>query len=251
MKWWLSGLVLAAAAASAFNVIALRLENLLDPRWPSHGNLVAIALVAIGALTIGGVVLALKRATVVLPLAAIALIIAAGFVPRMFHATAQREAQAAQAAATRALETKVLAEIEMRRRDLEARIAAHRPYEPEEAREFLAFVTGADLTTAGGPDHSARTIPLLQRALETRIVDANAMVKEPRRADLGPEPLFLNFYRRARPAPERPVLARDWKILLLLAANGADLSIPAAAPLVADLRKTATPVFNGLYIELK
>ena len=71
------------------------------------------------------------------------------------------------------------------------------------------------------------------------------------RADRGPEPLFINFYRNVRQAPEQSVLGRDWKILKLLAANGADLSAPGAAPFAADLRKTEVPLHNGLYIDLK
>jgi hypothetical protein len=67
---------------------------------------------------------------------------------------------------------------------------------------------------------------------------------------LGPEPLFIKFYE-VRQAPEQSVLGRDWKILKLLAANGADLSAPDAAPFAADLRKTEVPLYDGLYIDLK
>ena len=65
------------------------------------------------------------------------------------------------------------------------------------------------------------------------------------------QPLFIQLHRFIRQAPDRPVEAREWNLLLLLTSNGAELSLPDAAPVVADLRKTATPVFNGVYYELK
>jgi hypothetical protein len=49
--------------------------------------------------------------------------------------------------------------------------------------------------------------------------------------------------------PDRLVDRIYWRVMKLLAANGADLSLPAAAPLVVDLRKTEKPVFDR-YLEL-
>lgn len=63
--------------------------------------------------------------------------------------------------------------------------------------------------------------------------------------------MFLYFYRtKVRRSPESSIETRDWTILLLLVENGADLSAPSAAPLADDLRKTATPLYGGLYIQL-
>jgi hypothetical protein len=76
-------------------------------------------------------------------------------------------------------------------------------------------------------------------------------VKNRFQAKAPPVPLFIQFHRLIRQVPERPVETREWKILLLFTGNGADLSMPGAEPVVADLRKTATPVFNGVYLELK
>ena len=115
----------------------------------------------------------------------------------------------------------------------------------------MVFVTDADLSTAGGPNRSPQSIALLQRALETKVLDPNTIVKQPLRADRGPEPLFINFYRNVRQVPEQSLLGRDWTILKLLAANGADLTLPDAAPFAADLRKKETPLYGGLYVELK
>jgi len=252
MKWWPTGLLAAAAAASASNVAALTFEHLLDPRWGSEAQrLQAVSLIAIAALGAAGVWLTVRGASVRWAFAAVVLMLAVGFVPRIYDSKLKSEMRAQQTAAIRALEAKVLGEIETRRQDVETRIAAQRPYQGGEARLFMVFVTDADMSRAGGPNHSPQSIALLQRALETKILDPNAIVKEPVRADRGPEPLFINFYRNVRQAPEQSVLGRDWKILKLLAANGADLSAPDAAPFAADLRKTEVPLYGGLYVELK
>jgi hypothetical protein len=47
------------------------------------------------------------------------------------------------------------------------------------------------------------------------------------------------------------LMAVTMLVALLLARSGADLSRQDAAPLAADLRKTATPVYNDQYFELK
>jgi hypothetical protein len=252
MKWWPIGLLVAAAVASALNVAALTLEHLLDPRWGSEArHLRVISLIAIAAFSAGGVWLIVRGVSARWLFGAIVLIVAAGFIPRVYDVRLNAEIQAGQVAAIRALETKVLGEIETRRQDVEARIAAQRPYQGDEARLFLVFVTDADISRAGGPNHSPQSIALLQRALETKILDPNTVMKEPVYVNFGPEPLFIKFYRQARQVPEHSVLGRDWKILKLLAANGADLAAPGAAPFAADLRKTEIPLYNGLYIDLK
>ena len=43
----------------------------------------------------------------------------------------------------RQLEIKLIAELERRTQDVEARIAARRPYTPQESLDFLFFVSGA------------------------------------------------------------------------------------------------------------
>jgi hypothetical protein len=150
-----------------------------------------------------------------------------------------------------AYDARALAQIESRTQDIEARIAERRPYQGEEARLFVVFVIDVDNTTANGKDHSPQSIALMQRALEAKILDPNTIVKQPVRADRGPEPLFLNFYRNVRQRPDQSLLGRDWKILKLLAAHGADITLPEAALFAGDLRKTETPLYGGLYVELK
>jgi hypothetical protein len=252
MKWWPIGLLVAAAVASALNVAALTFEHLLDPRWGSEArHLQAVSLIVIAAFSAGGVWLIVRGASAGWAFAAVVLIAAVGFVPRIYDARLKAEVRASQSAAIRALEARVLAEIETRRQDVETRIAAQRPYQGDEARLFMVFVTDADISSAGGPNHSPQSIALLQRALETKVLDPNTIVKQPLRADRGPEPLSINFYRNVRQVPEQSLLGRDWTILKLLAANGADLTRPDAAPFAADLRKKETPLYGGLYVELK
>jgi hypothetical protein len=252
MKWWLGGLVLVAALASAFNVVSLRLEHLMDPRWRARDIQLYIAQSVIGIATVVGLVLAFKRAAPKpFVFAAAALIVAAGFVPRAIFVCDGSQANSAQAVADRAYEAKLLADLEARKQDVEARIAARRPYTGEEAEEFIELVRHSNLTYMSLADHSAVAVALMQRALQGKVFDPNAPVKNRFKAGAPPLPLFVAFHRMIRQAPERPVEAREWKILLLMTGNGADLSLPVAEPVGSDLRKTATPVFDGLYLELK
>ena len=252
MKWWLGGLVVAAGLASAFNVVSLRLEHLMDPRWGARDTQLYIALIVIAVVTVVGLVLAFKLAA---PkpwvFAAAALIIAAGFVPRAIYAYDQSQANAAQAVANRAYEAKLLADLDARKQDVEARIAARRPYAGEEAEEFIELVRHANLTYMSLPDRSAIAMALMARALQGKVFDPNVPVKNRFKAGAPPLPLFVAFHRTIRQAPERPVETREWKILLLMTGNSADLSLPGADAVAADLRKTATPAFDGLYLELK
>ena len=251
MQWRLGGLLLIAGAASAFNIIWLRLEHLMDPRWHGDSQL-QIALIAIAVVTIAGLVLTFKLAA---PkpwvFAATALIVVAGFVPRAIDAYDESQARAAQRVTDLAYEAKLLADLAERKQDIEARIAARRPYTPDEAEAFIELVRHSNLISRGLADHSAVAMALLQRALQAQVFDTNAPVKNRFQAGAPPLPLFLALYRMIRQVPERPVEARDWKILLLLTGHGADLSLPGAEPVAADLRKTATPVFNGVYLDLK
>ena len=43
----------------------------------------------------------------------------------------------------------------------------------------MVFVTDADISGASGPNHSPQSIALLQRALETKVLDPNTIVKQP------------------------------------------------------------------------
>src|SRR6266540_1995459 len=253
MKWWPPALLLFAAAASAVNVISLVLENLMAPGWSRNEPMVlgALATIVVAALT--GLLLPLKLGAGPARrwlLIATALVVIAGFVPRIVVTGQKQERAAAQDAREREHEAQLKAGIAARKRDVESRIAAAQVYSPDAAAALVSFVHGTGHATRNAETLSADAIAVLQRALEGKLIDPNMIVKDRLRADVGPEPLFVHYHRRIRQAPERSVLARDWRIMLLLA-RGADLSLPAAAPVAADLRKTATPLYGGLYFDLK
>ena len=116
---------------------------------------------------------------------------------------------------------------------------------------FLFFVTGSDLSNRGLGDYSVPALALLLRALQQQVVDPNGRVKGPRLPDVAPEPLFLDYYKAwVRPVRHGPVDAMKWKIMRLLAENGADLTMPEAAYLAEDLRKPERPGISGRWIEL-
>ena len=252
MKWWLGGLLLIAGLASAFNVVSLRLEHLMDPRWGARDIQLYIALIVIGVVAVIGLVAAFKLAAP-LPwvIAAAVLMVAAGYVPRAIYSYDQSQVLAAQAVANRAYEAKLLADLEARKQDVEARIAARRIYTGEEAEAFIELVRHSNLIYMNLPDRSEAARALMERALQGKVFDSNVPVKNRFKAGAPPLPLFIAFHRMIRQVPERTVETREWKILLLMTGNGADLSLPGAEAVVADLRKTATPVFDGLYLELK
>lgn len=182
---------------------------------------------------------------------AIALMVGAALVP---HADDwSRKARRATVIATeqRAYQEKFAADLEARRQDIEKRIAAQRPFTPEEANAFVAFVRRSHLYYVQGPNHMPAALAILRRALEAKILDPNVRVPDFVMAPIGPVPLYLRLHRELRQAPERSVLAEDWNVLLLLIENGADLNVPLAEAVVADLRKTAVPEHGGRYLQLR
>jgi hypothetical protein len=250
MKWWPPALLLLGAAASVCNLFVLFLENLMSPGWSIHEPLALRTLAAIVVMTLAGLVLPLAlgvgRARPWL-LVLTALVVAAGFVPRVVVAEANRERAAEAAQRARESEAKREADIAARQRDVETRIAASRAYSPDEAWAFVNFVMNL-----GYQDAKTRSpaVAALQQALEGKLIDPNAMVKG-RYANDRPEPLFVHYHGWIRQVPERSVMAHHWQIMLLLVRGGADLSVPEAARVAADLRKTATPELGGLYLKLE
>lgn len=230
-----------------------RLADIRTPDGPALGareqNLQWLAFLAVIALT--AVSLFKRGASRRFAIGAIVLVLGVGFVPRIYDMWLKAGVQAEYKSRALSLDASTLVEIEKRHQDVEARIAERRRYQGEEARLFVVFVTDADNSTAGGKDHSPQSIALMKRALEAKVLDPNTIVKQPVRADRPPEPLFLNFYRNVRQTPQQSLRGRDWTILKLLAANGADLTLPGAAAFAADLRKTETPLYGGLYVDLK
>jgi hypothetical protein len=253
MRWGLIAALVIAAAASIFNVILFQLENLLRPMSSAVNSTMLGAIGVILILTIGAIVLVWRvKNSTVWAVVAISLVLVTGLAPRVLDAVEREEAQTIREEEDRRVELKLKSEIEMRKRDVEERIAAQRPYSPAEALGFIEFVDGSDLSYRSLPDYSDVTFGLLQRALEAKIVDPNGMVKGVRPVDVNPEPLFLLYYHAtARPLSRGPVRIRDWKLLQLLVANGADLSAPGSERLVEDLLKTPKPIENvPKYVDL-
>lgn len=246
MRWGSIAALVIAAAISVFNVISFQLDNLLRPTSPLMNSAISGTVGAILILTIGALVLVwwVKKSTAWVVIV-IALVLVAGFVPRVLDVAEKREAQAIRDDDNRRIEIKMNFDIESRKRDVEERISAREPYLPAEALTFVEFVVGSDLRYRSLPDHSDVAFALLQRALEHKIVDPNGLVKGVRPVDVNMEPLFLHFYRvHVRPTTRGPIRIRDFRLLQLLAAYGADLSTPGAERVVEDLRKMPKPIEN-------
>jgi hypothetical protein len=231
-------------------IVASMLAGMMRPSSSLIDNLrLAGAVVAI--VTTVAVLMSLRSVSTRLQVAAIALTLLAGILPSAVEQAIRYQEEQAERAETRTLETRLIADLDARKRDVEARIALRRPYAPQDALDFVTLsVRGTDLSYRSGADRSDAALAILQRALEGKLVDPNAMVKGPRPVDTAPEPLFIHFYKAWVPRkPDRLVDALSWRAMKLLAANGADLSLPEAVPLVEDLRKTEKPAF-GRYFEL-
>ncbi len=254
MKWVSAVLLVIAALVAGASLLVLKIGNMMTPGAGPDGGLMFAALGAIVVSAAAGIVLAFRLRPAVsaaTTAAAIALMAGAAFVPHAADRSRKAERAASIAADQRAQQVKFLADLGAREQDIEARIAARRPYTPEDALAFLAFVRRSNLYYINGPDHMPVAMALLQRALEAKILDPNVRVPDFVMAPIGPVPLYLRLHRELRQRPDDSVRAQDWNILLLLIANGADLSVPRAEPVEADLRKTAVPEFKGLYLQLK
>jgi hypothetical protein len=249
-KWSLSAVLLLAAVASAFSAIALKFENMMRHDFAPYDAVLLATLGAIAALTVAGLALARGRDANSARrrlLAFTALVIAAGAAPRMILAL---ERGVEQARTERTEQAKDAAELAERKADIEARIAAGTSYSPDEAMRFVKYVEESGHPPYNSAAVMAGAFALLDRALSGKVIDPNMIVKDRLRADLGPEPLFIHYHRWIRQDPRRTVRAWDWRVMVRLARN-ADLSTPEAARAAADLRKTAMPLHDGLYFELK
>lgn len=250
MRWiWLTALTVVAIA-SGVNLFLTLVGHILSPT----GDLdtwVAQAFGLMLALYVGAAVLALKSSARPLSrvLIALAIVVIAGvsFVPEHLYQRQRQASRDAQDAENRAFEATYIAGLDTRRHDIEARIAERRPYAGQEALSFVSFVSGANLRYRALGDHSATALALLERALAGKIVDPNAMVRGPTRADTSDEPLFVQFSKfyirsttHGKGPPER-FKRIDWDIQALLVKYGADLTLPEAAGVADDIQRTAVP----------
>ncbi len=255
MKWVMTVVLLLAAAASVFSAILVFLGNIMTPGAARLDRMVLIAVIAIVPITIGALLLAFKfhRAAAGRWLAAAAvLVVAIGLVPQIADWQWKAERAAAQKEEHLRYHARFLVNLEIRKQDVDTRIAARRPYTGAEAEAFVEFVRHSNLRTiSNGPDHTAVAMALLQSALEAKILDPNVPVRNRFIGNAPPVPMFLQYHKLIRQRPQDSVETRDWNILLLLVANGADMRVPETGALAADLRKKATPLYGGIYLDLK
>lgn len=260
MRWvWLAATLLAAAA-SGFWAFSTLIGTMMTPREDVY-SWVFRALVVIGAALVGGLLFTVNydatRSRWRFPFL-IAVMIVAGGAPHFLLKNARQQEQQTKVDEGRAFEAKFLADLDARRKDVDARIAAKRPFAGQEALSFVQFVSGADLSYRSLGDHSAAALALLKRALDEKIVDPNIMVRGPTRADVADEPLFIQyskFYIRSGSHGKEPparVHKKDWAVFKLLVENGADLSLPEAAGVKEDASKTTVPdTVDARYLRLQ
>ena len=220
----------AVAAISIANVLDFLLSHLMDPA--NHDRVVFGSVIAV-LLLFAALVWLVLRANISNGTFAIALgaMVLVGFVPRGVDAIERRINEGQRAAELAHVQGAFLAELAARQKDVAGRIAARHPFSGEEAAAFVAFVQGADLTWTSLPDYSNAALPLLERSLQAKILDPNSL----RTRGAQSVPVFVDFYNRDIRPTKSAIRLRDWKILELLVANGADLSI--AKELSADLAR--------------
>jgi hypothetical protein len=242
---------LAAAVVSILNLLHYKLTNLLQPSQEATDLAAAAALGAVIVLTISAS-LAAAKGTRWVPAFVVATLIV-GFAPRIVDVTTRHAAAIARKEEDRRIEASFLSELAARKQDVAARISDWRFYTPEEAFDFIWFVSQANLSYRGLADYSGDAFALLQRALEGKVVDPNGGVQRGPWKALNGAPLFLYFYEvRIRPAVRAgAVEVEDWKVLELLVGNGADLTLAEAAPLKEDLQKIPVRDTSGRFIRLQ
>jgi phosphate/sulfate permease len=223
----------AVAAASAWNVIAFRLERLMDPRLPESVSIAMIlALIAIGllmALAISG----RKAGRRFLLAASLAAIAVAGFAPRALHAYLEQKAVLEEQAVGAEAEMQWQAALLDRNDDLDQRVDDKRPFSAAQALDLAGFAADADLSWKGLMDHTPEAYDLLRQAIEARILDPNA------RGEDGKSVALAFYEARVKPNLASGIRVHDYEVLKILADGGLDLSAPEAADLKADLARKA------------
>jgi len=224
-------LALLAAALSMVNLIDFMMSHLLDPI--DHGNMIFSSAIAVLCLVVLGIWLTLRSAANAIVAIVIAAMVLVGFLPRAVDAV-QRWHQADRERIEGArIQEAFLAELAAQQKDVDARVARHRAFSGPEAADLIAFVQSSDLSWRSLPDYSDSAFPLLERSLTAKILDPNSQIVRNGQS----APVFVDFYNRNIRPSRTAIRARDWKILELLIANGANLSIAEAQALSADLAR--------------
>jgi hypothetical protein len=188
---------------------------------------------------------------------ALAMMLGGAVAPFAVDATRAMIEKANDRAERSAFETKFLAQLGTYKKDVAERIAAKKPFAPREAQEFLEFVQGADLSHRLLPDYSSAAFALLKQALDAKVLDPNALVRGKRSVDVADEPLFVVYYefylQSGATMPTPRVRAREWTILQMLIAGGANLDDPAAAVLRDVVKRETEPYDANVpgYVRLK
>ena len=228
-------------AASIVNVLAFTVN-----RFFSGSGLIVIDVVGLVAVLVvlGAFAVAIRgmRAGRWLRLiAALIVIVAAGFAPRLVEAYVNEQQRLADQVVGADVEMQFQSALLTRGEDIDKRAAAGTPYPPAEAMAFLEFAADADLSGRGLLDHTPEALDLVSQAIDDKVLDPNALVLPPV-ADTAPKTLTLAFYdKRIRPAGPARIARHDWDVLKVLVAGGADLSAADAAPLRADLARAVAP----------
>lgn len=235
-------LIAAQLTASALAVACTVWSRLGGMFAPWSGALDAAAVASLGAvvvLTPIGLVAARGRggrARIGVVATAVALTLAAGLAGPLVDAAMRRSVDAARAAERGRIETALASRLGFYAKDIDARIAARRPYAPAEALDLLDVVAGSDLSRFGLADRSQEAFALVRRALEAKLVDPNGLVKGPRPVDREPVPLFLFYYQfNIEPVRAHDVPDRHWRLLMLLVDHGAEIGAAGAERLAAEL----------------
>jgi hypothetical protein len=249
-------LTLAVAAASLWNLVSFRLEHLLGPSWPeltlgAWYAAFAVILVAAAAAMWS------KRWWTLLP--GLAVVLAAGFLPRFADDYAGSEAAMGQGAAPAAQEQEAAslpppepaeetgpprpapAGLAAYAEEIAARREARDPWNAEEAYAFLERVAADDTETGGVTPEPAA---LVREALAAEVLNPDALTTAAPVADSPAVSLTVLWYdNEIRPGAPDAVPRRAWEVLLALVAGGADIASDAAGDLRADLSKSV--IDNG------
>lgn len=246
-------LTLVAAGLSVFNIVDFRLANLMRSLHPATDIATYVSLAVILAASVAAIMMARHPARMSWFGAVLALMISAGFAPRVVDNHLRSMAAQRAQDERRDIEAKFLALLEAFRKEISVRIAERRPFSGRDAQALIEFVQGSDFGSRDLPDQSPVAFALLKRALDAKILDPNVRVKGPRIVDVSEEPLFVayyKFYLQSGVAMKR-VREREWTLLQMLVAAGANLDDPAAAVLKNDVtRKTAPHELKG-YLSIK
>jgi hypothetical protein len=241
---------LPAAATSILILLYFALANFLAPSAEAIAWMTVAALGVIAILTISSPFAAAKGTRWLVAVAATTVIV--GCIPPIVITATRYATAVARQAEDRRFDAEFRSNLAARKQDVAARISNGRPYDPEEAFDFVWFVAQANLGYRGLPDYSGDALALLQQALESKVVDPNGRVQHGPWSTWSGAPLFLYFYEgRVRPAVRANTIdPEDWKVLELMVANGADLTIAEAMPLKEDLQKTPVREGPGRFLRL-